>query len=345
MAEEKKESIPKIMNAAVYSEFGKDPALVKLQERQVPVPRTDECLIRVYGASINPIDFKYLAGGYTLVMNVPFVPGFDVAGIVVQCGSAVKKFKVGDEIWADANFRTCGTFAEYVAVDVRTMALKPKNISFKDAASFPLAALTSYQSLLKGEIKKGSKVLILGGSGGTGSLAVQFAKHGFEAGHVAVTCSEANAEWIKSLGADQIIDYKTQKWWEVLKGQQFDIIYDCVGGYEPWQRSPEVLKRNGNYVTICGDGGGKLTVGRLLSTAASGVNRKFWSLFSGPNYYTMLADNKRPDQLDVVKEWVEAGKVKSVLTQTFPLSDVAKLFELSMSQRTRGKAGLAVVSE
>jgi len=332
IAESKTVEVPKSMRSAVYEAFGDDPVKL-IQTKEVPVPslQDGEILIRVHGASINPIDFKYFAGNYTLVMNLPWRPGFDVGGIVVRVGSSVKKFKTGDEVMGYANFNRCGTMAEYVAIDSRAVTHKPKNVSCAEASIFPLAGLTSYQSLLKGGINKSSKVLILGATGGTGSLGVQFAKHGFGAAHVAVTCSSSNSEWIKALGADQVIDYKTEKWWETLKGQNYDIIYDCVGGYESWQNSALVLKKTGSFVTICGDKSGKLSVGRILSVTMSGLNRKFWSLFGNPNYGSVLADNKRVDQLDVIRRWVEEGKVKSVLEKTFPLSEVSQLFALSMS--------------
>jgi len=133
-----------------------------------------------------------------------------------------------------------------------------------------------------------------------------------------------------------------EKWWEILKGQKYDIIYDCVGGYEAWRNSWQVLKPDGSFVTICGDRGGKLGVGKLLSSGLSAVNRKFWSLFGNPNYGTVLADNKRMDQLDIIRRWVEEGKVKSVLDKTFALDDVPQLFALSMSGRTRGKAAIVI---
>jgi len=341
--ETKTVELPKTIKTAIYESFGDDPKLVKLKEVPMPVPQNNEVLVRVHGASINPIDFKFLAGNYTLVMKTPFRPGFDVGGVIVGVGSAVQKYKVGDEIMGYANFSRCGTMAEYAVVDNRAIALKPKNITCAEASIFPLAGLTSYQSLLKGGINKDSKVLILGGTGGTGALGVQFAKRGFGAQHVAVTCSVAtNGEWIKSLGADQVIDYKTEKWWEVLKGQHFDIVYDCIGGYEAWQMSHQVLKSTGSFVTICGDRGGKLGVGKLVSVGLASVNRKFWSFFSNPNYISVLADNKRPDQLDMIRRWVEEDKVKVILEKTFTLNQVADLFALSISGRSRGKAAIVI---
>jgi len=338
--------LPKTIRTAVYEQFGSDPKLVLVKEIAMPVPQNNDVLVRVYGASINPIDYKFLAGNYTLVMKTPFYPGFDIGGVIVKVGSNVRGYKVGDEIMGYANYSRCSTMAEYAVIDSRAITKKPKNLSCAQASTLPLAGLTSYQSLLKGGINKSSKVLILGGSGGTGALGVQFAKHGFGAHTVACTCSVAtNGDWLKSLGADQVIDYKTEKWWEVLKGQNFDIVYDCVGGYEAWQMSARVLKPTGSFVTICGDKGGKLGIGKLLSVGMSSINRKFWSLFGNPNYGSVLADNKRADQLDVIRQWVEDGKVKNVLEKTFSLDEVADLFALSISGRTRGKAAIVFLEK
>jgi len=343
MAETK---IPEKMQAAVYEAYGDDPEkLIKVKEVPVPRPGAWDVLLRVHAASINPIDYKWLVGNYTLVSKLPWIPGFDVSGVVVGVGPSVKKFKAGDAVMGMANFRTCGTMAEYVCIDSRFLAAKPRSASFAHAASLPLAGLTSYQSLLAGGIQKGQKVLILGGSGGTGSLGVQIAKHGFGAAHVAVTCSAANAEWVKGLGADETVDYKTQNFWDVLKGQNYDIIYDCVGGFTSWEKSPLVLKPGGSYVTICGDRSGKLNVGRLAGIVAANANRKFWSLFGNPKYISLTTDNKRADQLEKLGAWVEEGKLRSVVDKSFALSEVAQLYKQSMSQRTRGKAVLAIVPD
>ncbi|WP_226038094.1 NADP-dependent oxidoreductase [Aquibacillus saliphilus] len=237
------------MKAIVINEYGGKEAL---QEQDVPKPEINDnqVLVEVHATSINPIDWK-LREGYLKAMldfSFPIILGWDVAGIIVETGKDVKNFAVGDEVFARPDTTADGTYAEYTTVDENLLAKKPKNLSYEEAASIPLAGLTAWQCLVdKTEVKKGDKVLIQAGAGGVGSLAIQMAKH--LGAYVATTASETNEAYVKQLGADQFINYQTEKFEEVLK--DFDVVLDTMGG-EVLEKGFQVLKHGGKLVTIAG---------------------------------------------------------------------------------------------
>ncbi|MRH42676.1 zinc-binding dehydrogenase [Aquibacillus halophilus] len=237
------------MKAIVINNYG---GKEELQEQEVPKPqiKDNQVLVEVHATSINPIDWK-LREGYLKSMldfSFPIILGWDVAGTIVETGKQVKDFQIGDEVFARPDTTANGTYAEYTTVDENLLAKKPKNISFEEAASIPLAGLTAWQCLVdKTGVKKGDKVLIQAGAGGVGSLAIQFAK--YLGAYVATTASEKNETYVKELGADKFINYKTQNFAEEL--EDFDIVLDTMGG-EVLEKSFQVLKRGGKLVTIAG---------------------------------------------------------------------------------------------
>jgi len=234
--------------------------------------------------------------------------------------------------------KNCGGCAEYIAISERCVALMPSTISYLEAASLPLVALTTCQGIGK-HVKDGVSVLVLGGSGGVGSFAVQYAKA--KGCFVTCTCGGRNVELLNRLGVDRIIDYQNEDWGEVLRGENYDVIFDCVGGVENWNRAEGVLKSGGHYVTISGDTQDKMNVGRLVSIAGSWIGRNFMSLFNHPDYSYFTTDpTKAYLQLIEVRQLIDGGFIVPVIDNSrgkFNFENIAEAFEYSMEGRVTGK--------
>jgi len=336
-------AVPDTMRALVQeSEYG-DPADVVTLCTDYPTPKlkedSSEVLVKVEAVSINPIDYKIIQGFMKLIAKTqfPFVPGSDLSGTVVSVGSKYTgSLKAGDRVWAD-NIRN-GAISEFAKVPATKVHAMPSKLSFEEAASVPLAALTSYQALkVKGGLQPGQSVLILGGSGGTGTFALQIAK-ALGASQVATTSS--SEELCKSCGADQVINYKKgEQFGTVLAGKNYDLVFDCVGGVDSWVQSQAVLKPGGKFVTIVGDSTDNLSVTGIMwimmVTSWRGVKR----MFGGPQYISMLTDSDKMEDYMALHDFVEAGKVKPVLDSNSPYSfdNWKDAFAMLMSHRAKGK--------
>lgn len=236
------------MRAMVIDRYGKVP--MHLAEMPTPEIGEYEVLAEIHAASINPIDFKIRDGKVKLLVKykMPLILGNDFSGVVAKVGAKVTRFKAGDEIYARPRKSKIGTFAEYIAIHEDDIALKPKNLNFEEAASIPLVGLTSYQALTDIlQLKKGQRILIQAGAGGVGTFAIQLAK--LMGATVATTASEAGANLVKSLGADEIINYKTEKFEEILKN--YDAVFDTLGG-EILEKSFGIIKDGGKLVSVSG---------------------------------------------------------------------------------------------
>lgn len=241
-----------------------------LEDIPVPEPHEGTVLVKIAYASVNPIDWKVFSGGYEgffPVKSFPYTPGFDAAGTVEKIGTGVTDLKVGDQIIVDLGLAETmcdppvpqgagGAFAEYCIAPSKLCLKVDADIDLETVAGLPLAGLTAYQGLFTGNvgqelgnITSGDKVLILGGAGGVGTLALQMAA---AAGcHVATTASPAKFDLVKELGAKEVINYREQDWGDVLAGKEFDLIYDCIGLMEDLTiRAPKVLKKGGKFVSI-----------------------------------------------------------------------------------------------
>eukprot|EP00246_Nothoceros_aenigmaticus_P016876 TRINITY_DN78_c0_g1_i1.p1 TRINITY_DN78_c0_g1~~TRINITY_DN78_c0_g1_i1.p1 ORF type:complete len:330 (-),score=65.05 TRINITY_DN78_c0_g1_i1:413-1402(-) len=227
--------VPPTQKAWTYKQYGPVQQNLRLEDNvEVQGPAPDQVLVKVKAASLNPIDFLRYGGKFEAIdSELPHVPGYDVAGLVVKLGSDAKGFKVGDEVYADVNESSIfkpkrfGTLAQYVAVEERLVALKPRNLSFLEAAGIPVAFLTAQQALDTVSFKPGQSVLVVGGAGGVGSAAIQLAKHVYGAALVAATASTKKLDFIKSLGADDAIDYTQTNYWEL--SQKYDLVFDTIG--------------------------------------------------------------------------------------------------------------------
>lgn len=329
------------MNAAILHKNG-DPTtkeILSVMDVPIPTPGEGEILVQVHSASINPVDYKLMMGDFPGKKEGP--TGFDVSGVITAMGPGCDEstLKVGDAVYADAA-KTQGSFAEYVRVKAVAAAPKPTNVSFREAASLPLAGLTALQGLVtQGHFKSGQRVAILGGSGGVGSLAVQMAK-AMGASHVFATGS--SVDLIKGLGADTVINYREENVKEALKGKDLDLVFDTIGGKEGWLAAQAGLKRGGKFVSIVGDGGG------LKSMMPGIIFRKFMAVFGNPSYTIFLTDTAAPcvvSDMAQMTEMVESGKVKPLLDErVFKLTteSVHEMIKASMSSRTKGKLVLTV---
>ena len=199
------------MKAIRAHKFG-SPDVLQLEDIPVPQPARDELLIKVYASSVNPVDWKIIKGARQekFPVHLPIIPGWDVSGVVEKTGSHVQGCKAGDEVYGRPDPTRDGAFAEYIVVKADQLEFKPKSLNHEHAAAVPLAGLTAWQALFQyGKLEKGQKVLIHGASGGVGSFAVQFAR--WKGAHVTATCSKQNTDFVRKLGADQVIDYQNEK--------------------------------------------------------------------------------------------------------------------------------------
>lgn len=298
--------------------------VLKYEDAPRPEPKESELLVRVIAAGVNPVDAKIRKGGFGRrgADAQPMILGWDIAGIVESAGPSAAKFKKGDAVFAFMPLQRGGGYAEFAIVDEAIAVAKPKSLTFVEAAAVPLAAMTAWQAMFDaGGLKEGQTVLIQGGSGGVGAFAVQIAKA--KGAKVIATASTPNQEFLKQLGADVAVDYKTQKFEDYAK--DVDVVLDTVGG-ETQKRSFDVLIKGGTLVSIVGGPDQNLS-------KEKGVNAK-----------GILV---KPDakQLSQIAELIEAGKIKVTVSAVVPLADVAKAHEMIETGHTRGKIVLKVADE
>lgn len=332
------------MKAFVLDRYGKRRAL-----RSAEVPnqqlRDDEVLVRVHAAGVNQLDSKVRDGEFKLILpyRLPIILGHDVAGSVVNVGARVQQFKPGDEVYARADDFRIGTFAEFVPVKETSLAIKPKGVTMEEAASIPLVALTAWQALVeKANLKKGQKVFIQAGSGGVGTFAIQLAKH--LGATVATTTSTANVALVKSLGADVVIDYKTQDFEDVLR--DYDVVLNSQDG-KTLEKSLRVLKAGGKLISISGPpdpdfckqiaapGFVKLVM-RLLSSA---IRRKAKSRGVSYAFLFMKANGS---QLREITRLFDAGVIRPVVDRVFPFESTNEAMAYVEAGRAKGKVVIKV---
>ncbi|MFD9625679.1 NADP-dependent oxidoreductase [Peribacillus muralis] len=331
------------MKAMVIDGYGK--VLMRLDEMPTPEIGEYEVLAEIHAASINPVDFKIRDGKVKLLVTykMPLILGNDFSGVVAKVGAKVSRFKVGDEIYARPRKSKIGTFAEYIAIHEDDIALKPKNLSFEEAASIPLVGLTSYQALTDIlQLQKGQKILIQAGAGGVGTFAIQLAK--LMGATVATTASAAGANLVTSLGADEIINYKTEKFEEILKN--YDAVFDTLGG-ETLEKSFQVLKSGGKIVSVSGlpnaRFGKEYGSGFFKTLLFSAASHKLTALEKKHNVqYTFLFMKPSGEQLRIIANFIETGKIKPIIDRVFPFENAQKAMEYAESGRAKGKIILKI---
>lgn len=314
------------MKAITIEKFG-GTKQVKMADVPTPMPMDNEVQIAVSNAAVNPVDWKICDGMMkALPYEFPIILGWDAAGTVSAVGKNVRNFKVGDQVFAYCRKPQVkwGTFAEYVCVDERQVAKKPKNLSFAQASSIPLCGLTAWQALFDfGKLKKGETVLIHAGCGGVGSMAVQIAKNA--GARVITTASKKNHDYVKNLGADILIDYTTENFQERVKKecpQGVDLVIDTIGG-QTCSTSMNLLKTGGRLVSLL---------------------EKFEKSKTYPNNiscYSMFVEPKGT-QLQQIAELMNQGKIKAPNIQEMKLEEAAQALEKNRTGHTCGKIVLKV---
>src|SRR5437867_9973678 len=310
------------MKAFIVDRYG---SADRVRASEVPDPeiREDDVLIEIHAAGVNPLDSKIRDGEFKLLLpyRLPLILGNELAGIVIRVGSRVRRFKPGDEVYARPDKNRIGTFAEFIAISEDDLAIKPKSLTMEEAASIPLVGLTAWQALIeKAKLRKGQKVFIQAGSGGVGTFAIQLAKH--LGATVATTTSTGNVALVKGLGADVVVDYKTQDFEDVLR--DYDVVLNSQDG-KTLEKSLRILQRGGKLISISGPPdpqfgrdiaapGFVRLVMRLLSW---GVRRKAQQLGVDYSFLFMKASG---DQLREITRLIEVGGIRPVMDRVFPFS-------------------------
>lgn len=325
---------------------------------QAPIPTIKskhQVLVRIKAAGVNPVEGKAAAGNMklgTFTMKLPIVLGADFSGIIEEIGDAVEDFQIGDEVFGSLHFPLFlgGTFAQYTVVDTEkaSIAKKPAHLSFEESASAGIAAITAYQGIVNhGKTFKNPhlhrKILVLGASGGVGSYGIQVAKAINKDNTVVGICSGSNAEIVKSLGADRIIDYKDQDAYQSFiteEKETFDIVFDCVGGEDYYTHLDPLLKKGGIYSTAVGpiEHVGSSYIG--LTQAASLVFKLGYKKLFGAHPYIWIHSLPHDEFRDKIAPLFESNAVHGTIfddSNIIPLKEGSRAFEKLATHRTVGK--------
>jgi NADPH:quinone reductase-like Zn-dependent oxidoreductase len=311
----------KQMKALRINNYGTS-SVMNIEEIDLPETDNSMMLIKVHASSVNPLDWKIRNGELQdlIPIDFPITLGWDFAGVVIKTGKDVKQFKIGDKVYGRPEVTNNGSHAEYIAVKEYEIAHMPQSITFEEAASLPIACITAWEALFKiAELKPNQRVLIHAGSGSLGSIAIQLAKH--IGAYVITTASSENEQFLKSLGADEIIDYKRYKFEDFL-GKSVDVVLDSIGN-DVQKRSYKVLKKTGILVAVN-------TQPDKNYAIEYGIRAEFLSI--KPN----------GKLLKLISDLIENGNLKPVVGQIFNFEDLADAFNLSESGNARGKIVLTI---
>lgn len=321
--------------------------VVRVEEAARPVPGPNDLLVAVHAASVNPVDFKIRDGALKVLIRyaMPLTLGNDLSGVVEEVGANVTRFKPGDAVYARLDKDRIGAFAEWALVSEEATASKPAELGHVEAASLPLVGLTSWQALVDlGGLRAGQKVLIHAGSGGVGTFAIQLAKH--LGAHVATTASARNHDLVRSLGANEVIDYRSTRFEDVLS--DYDMVFDTQGG-ETLERSFSVVRRGGVVVTVGGKPDAKFArawglswplvlvlgvLSRRVTRLARERDIRFDYLFMSPS----------GKELDQIADLVVRGIIRPIVDRTYTLDDAREALAYVESGRAVGKVVLRVRS-
>ena len=305
-----------------------------------PVPGQDDVLVEVHAAGLNPLDGKIRDGAFKAILpyRPPFILGHDVAGIVIGVGANVRRFKLGDAVYARPRDGRIGAFAERIAIDQADVALKPGTIGMEEAASIPLTGLTAWQALVeRAGLEQGQKVLIHAGSGGVGTAAIQLAKH--LGATVATTTSTANADLVKRLGADIVIDYRNQEFDKLLSG--YDVVLNSLDS-TTLRKSLDVLKPGGKLISISGppdpdfarEQGLSWALRQVMRLLSLGIRRK---AAARGVHYSFLFMRANGNQLGQIATLIDKGIIRPVVERIFPFDDTNEALALVETGRAKGK--------
>jgi NADPH:quinone reductase-like Zn-dependent oxidoreductase len=305
-----------------------------------PVPGQDDVLVEVHAAGLNPLDGKIRDGAFKAILpyRPPFILGHDVAGIVIGVGANVRRFKLGDAVYARPRDGRIGAFAERIAIDQADVALKPGTIGMEEAASIPLTGLTAWQALVeRAGLEQGQKVLIHAGSGGVGTAAIQIAKH--LGATVATTTSTANVDLVKRLGADIVIDYRNQEFDKLLSG--YDVVLNSLDS-TTLRKSLDVLKPGGKLISISGppdpdfarEQGLSWALRQVMRLLSLGIRRK---AAARGVHYSFLFMRANGNQLGQIATLIDKGIIRPVVERIFPFDDTNEALALVETGRAKGK--------
>lgn len=332
------------MKAFVINKYSKNGSL-QLTEMSVPEVKDQDILVDIHAAGVNLLDSKIKTGEFKLILpyKLPLILGHDVAGVITKVGENVKKFKVGDEVYARVRDQRIGTFAEFIAINEADAGLKPKNLSMEEAASIPLVALTAWQVLVeKAKIQKGQKVFIQAGSGGVGTIAIQLAKH--LGATVATTASAKSFDFLEKLGADIVIDYKNSDFENRLSN--YDVVLNSQDK-ETLEKSLRILKSGGKLISISGpptpDFAKEIKapwfVKIILSLISSDIRKKAKAKNVDYSFLFMKADG---EQLNEITKLIEAGIIEPVMDKVFPFDKTNEALSYVESGRAKGKVVIKI---
>ncbi|HEX4207667.1 MAG TPA: NADP-dependent oxidoreductase [Ktedonobacteraceae bacterium] len=306
-------------NQAIHVHNYGGPEQLKLEQVQRPAPQAGEVLVHVHAAGVNPVEWKIRQGlikDFMPVLQFPYIPGVDIAGIVEEVGPGVTAFQKGQAVFGQSRR---GAYAEYTAASVQTLALKPETLSFDEAAAIPVGATTAWQAVFdNGGLQAGQQVLIQGAAGGVGLFAVQFAK--WKGAHVIGTTSSTNVDFVRSLGAETVIDYTSTVVEQAV--HDVDLVVDTVGG-KTLEQDLLVVKRGGTVVSIAGQPSQEKAQERGVHTA-------------------MFSAQVSSELLQTFAQLIDEGRIKVAVARTFPLSEVQRAHELSQSGHGHGRIVLHI---
>jgi NADPH:quinone reductase-like Zn-dependent oxidoreductase len=332
------------MKAFILDRYG---SKAPLRAGDMPYPKVgdDDLLVQIHAAGLNVLDLKLRNGDFKLILpyRPPLILGHDVAGVVVQVGSRVQRFKVGDEVYARPDDGRIGAFAEFISIREESVAHKPKNLTMEEAASIPLVGLTAWQALIEtANLKRGQKVLIHAGSGGVGTFAIQLAKH--LGATVATTTSAANIDLVKQLGADVVVDYKKDDFEKIVK--DYDVVLNSLGP-ETLVKSLSVLKPGGQLISISGPPDAAFA----RSQGASWILRLVMGLLSyrirrkakrHRVSYSFLFMRASGDQLRQITSLLESRAIRPIVDQVFPFESTNEAMAYVETRRAKGKVVVRV---
>jgi NADPH:quinone reductase-like Zn-dependent oxidoreductase len=335
------------MKAFILDRYGKKGG-VRIGEMPDPELRDDDVLVQIHAAGVNPLDSKIRTGEFKLLLpyRFPLILGNEAAGVVIRVGPKVRRFKVGDEVYARPHQDRIGTFAEFISMSEGDVAIKPKELSMEEAASIPVVGLTAWQALIeRADLKKGQKVLIHAGSGGVGTFAIQLAKH--ICATVAATTSTANVDLVKSLGADVVIDYRKDEFEKVLR--DYDVVLNSLGK-DTLEKSLAVLKPGGKLISISGppdpDFAKDLGLGWMLRQVmrflSYGIRRKAKRHRVNYSFLFMRANG---DQLGEITSLIDSGIIRPVVDRIFPFESTKEALAFVEKGRAKGKVAVTVKYE
>lgn len=310
------------MRAAQLTAYGGQDTVKVTEDADKPAPVSDQLLIEVHAAGVNPFDVKVREGMARQMaeLNFPATLGGDFAGTVAAVGDDVQDFEVGQAVYGQAGALSGqGSFADFTPVKAGQVAAKPAGLDFTQAAALPLVSVSAYQALVDHmDLQKGQKILIHGGAGGIGSMAIQLARH--IGAHITTTAAAKDTDFVKGLGADEVIDYEAQDFADVIK--DYDAVFDTIGG-ETTVKSYTVLKPGGALVSMAAQADDVL---------AKQYEVKFTSQFT----------HVTTKRLDAVSALIDDGSLKPVIDKVFPLEDAAEALEYQKTARPRGKVVLLI---